>query len=324
MALNLTQLQAATNDYWEKRSVDIFFKENVLLYKLMGSGQMELHLVKGSEMVDGGKMIRVFIEHARANTGSYGNTTNIPTSKRDIIQAARFRWAGYFASNTIDLDEQVQNVGKAQMLDLVMAKMANIETSIRDEQGDDIYNASSDTPAYDFLGLGDLFNTSTSTEYGTIAEDDLPLWAANVITTSEAINYKVMQKIWREPSIGTSRSKKPNLAITTEALKDGYERTLQTQQRFSDQKLVEAGFENVLHKGAPVVADDKQTDGTLDALNTRYLSIKTHPKWNYTVPVWEKDRETPDTLVANTRWIGQLVCRHRKAQVRHTNLTEPN
>ena len=175
-----------------------------------------------------------------------------------------------------------------------------------------------------FLGLGNLFSTVTATAYGEIAENDMAQWKANAITTSEAISFKVMQAIWRTPAIGVAASKKPNLAITTETLKDGYERTLQTQQRFSDQDLVRAGFDNILHKRAPVVADDNQTAGYLDALNLNYLKIMTHQDYNFTEPKWEYDKEQPDAKTANTRWIGQLVCTNRKAHCRHTGLTEPN
>jgi len=322
MALELTQVQAVTNDYWDKKLYDIFFTENVLLYMLMAGGKAAENIVKASELVDGGQMIRVFLEYGKGHTGAYGNTTKIPQSKVDIVNAARFRWAGYYASNAIDLDEQIQNSGGAQMIDLVYTKMKNIEKSLRDQMGSSIYSSASTD--YDFLGLGNLFNTTGSTAYGTIAEDDMAQWAANVITTSRPISFKVMQEIFRTPAIGMSRKKKPNLCITTEALKDGYERTLQTQQRFSDQRLVEAGFDNILHKGAPVVADDNQTSGYLDALNTDYLKIKTHKDFNFTTPKWEYDKEQPDIFVANTRWIGQLICSNRKAHVRHTNLSEPN
>ncbi|KJR44085.1 hypothetical protein MCHI_000015 [Candidatus Magnetoovum chiemensis] len=44
-------------------------------------------------------------------------------------------------------------------------------------------------------GLGDLFNTNTSTEYGAIAEASIPQWKANVITDAEDISFTVMQKI---------------------------------------------------------------------------------------------------------------------------------
>lgn len=321
MALTLSQIQAATNDYCSKRLTDIYFTENILLYRLMGNGAMDLNLVKGNDLADGGEKIREILEYGKGNSATYGASTTISTTKSTIINAARFPWAGYYASDVVDLDDQVQNNGDAAMISIVMAKLKNIEKTIRDTMGAEIYDARTTTQ---FNGLADLFNTTTSTAYGEIAEDDMAAWAANVITTSEAISYKVMQKIWRTAAVGQTKSKKPNLAITTETLKDGYERVLQVQQRFSDQKLVEAGFDNVLFKGAPVVADDNQTAGYLDALNLEHLSIKTHSEYNFTKPVWvETDPTTPDKLVANTRWVGNLVCNNRKAHCRHTGLTEP-
>lgn len=321
MTLELDQLQAATNDYWKNKTTDIFFTENIMFWRLMGNGGMEMNLVKGSDLVDGGKMIREFLEVGKSNGGSYGNKTKIDASKRDIINAALFGWSGEYASNGIDLDEQVQNTGKAAMVDLVMAKMGNIEKTIRENLGKKIYQARGSDP-HAIIGLGDLFNTDTSVPYGNIAEDDMAQWKANVITTAEAMSFKVMQAIWRMASVGQTKAKKPNLAVTTEVLKDSYERTIQIQQRFSDKKLVEAGFDNILHKGAPVVSDDNQAEGTLDAVNLEFLKIKTHSKYNFTTPIWEKDRLEPDSLVANTRFIGQLTCSNRAAHCRHTGLTE--
>ena len=325
MAFDLTQLAAVTNDYFRNQTTDIYFTENVLLYKLMGSGKMELHLISGKDLVDGGKKIREFLEYGRSHVGTYGNTSTIDTSKKDIIQAARFAWSGYVGSNTIDLDEQTQNDGKAAMVDLVYAKMQNIQKSIRDYMGAGIYTtrASSDA-SYGFSGLGDLFNATSSVAYGTIKEDDMALWAANVNTTSEAISYKVMQTLFRAASIGQSRDAKPDLIITTQVLKDGYTRTLQTQQRFQDSKMAEAGFQNILHDGVPMVYDDNQSSGIVDCLNTKFLKIKTHKSYNFTVPKWEADHREPDTLTANTRWRGALVCSHRGAHARGSGKTDPS
>lgn len=287
----------------------------------MGRGGMEMNIVKAGDLVDGGEKIRVILEYAEANSGSYGNTTKIPQNKTDILNAARFGWAGYYAANTIDLDEQVQNSGAEAYVKLILLKLRNIEKTIRNKMGSEIY---SEGTAPSFMGLGNLFLATTATAYGNIAEDDMARWQHNIITTSEAISFKVMQKTWRTPAIGVARSKKPNLGITTELLKDGYERTLQTQQRFQDTDLVKAGFDNIMHKLAAIVADDNQTAGYLDALNLNFLKIKTHGDYNFTRPVWEYDKEQPDAKTANTRWIGQLVCSNRKAHCRHTNLSEPN
>ena len=322
MTLEMSEIQAITDDYCDKKTTDIYALDNVLLYMLMSGGKFQDSLVSAGELVDGGEKIRVIVEYARANTGSYGNTTKIPQSKVDILNAARFEWAGAYAANAIDLDDQVQNTGDAALVDMVQAKISNIQKTIRDTMGGQVY-ATKVAGTKDILGLGNLFSASTSTAYGSIAEDDMAKWAHNLDATGGAISYKIMQAIRRTAKVGQSKDKKPNLYITTDTLKDGFERTLQANVRFRNEKMVDAGFDNVLFGGAPVVADDRQTSGYMDALNLSYLMLKTHSKYQFTKPEWEYSKDQPDTLVANTRWVGQLCTSHRAAHARYTGLTEP-
>ena len=41
---------------------------------------------------------------------------------------------------------------------------------------------------------------------------------------------------------------------------DGYERSLHPQQRYKEGTMVEAGWDNIMHKGAPIVADPYYSD----------------------------------------------------------------
>jgi len=192
---------------------------------------------------------------------------------------------------------------------------------------DQVIAAASDSDCIN--GLGDLFNTTSSTEYGSIAEDDISQWKANVITTSEAISFEVMQKIFRQPGFGHHKEVMPNFCVTTQALVDGYERSLHPQQRYAHEPTLEAGWANVSHKGAPIVGDPYYTDNSLttylDALNLRSLSLRSHKDYNFTTPEWvaKKEGGQPDTISANTRWRGNLFCNNRQMNVRHTGLTEP-
>ncbi len=327
MALSLTQLQAATEDLWNNTDpVDIKFTDNALLWMLMKQSaavQFDDYFVKASETVDGGKQIKVPLEYDEANSGSYGHNTVIPQSKVDIINAALFPWGGVYASNALGLDDQVQNAGAEAIVDLAYQYVQNVLKTAWKLMGADVFiRASGDDYGIKAL-YTDLFNTTTSTAYGGIAEDDMALWAANVDTSGAVISFATLQEIWRDPAIGQHRSKRPNLGITTEVLKDAYENGLQSQQRFSDQKMVEAGFDNVLHKGAPVVADDNCQSGYFYALNTNYLKLKAHRDYNFTTPKWIAKEESgqPDNIYCNTRWIGQLVCTHRKAHSLFTGIT---
>lgn len=321
----INELNATTDYYWlNTEAQDIINKASALLFKLMGLAIERVNWeIQPHEVVDGGKMVKVPLEYATSNSGGYGANTVINQSKKSILDAARFRWAGLYGSNTLNLDDLTQNTGDAAIIDLTKRYMMSIIKAARVKMAEDIMSSAADSTR--ILGLGDLFNTTTSTEYGSIDEDEMPDWKANVITTAEAISFEVMQKIFRQPNMGDFKEYKPNFCCTTETLRDGYERSLHPQQRYANASMVEAGWDNIVHKGAPICGDAYATTGYMYALNLNFLSLRSHKDYNFTTPKWVSKEVLgqPDVLTADTRWRGNLYCSNRKMQVLHTNLTEP-
>ena len=324
----INQLNAATDYYWlQTDPEDIVNKASALMFKLMKKAlKMDNWEVQPSEYVDGGLMVKVPLKYDVSHHGVYGKNTVINQSKKDIIDAARFGWAGAYGSNTLNLEDFTQNSGAEAIVNLAKKYLEDIKTAIRVDMAGQIIGSAALSALDDSMSsLYDLFNTTTSTEYGSIAEDDISSWKANVITTSEEICFEVMQKIFRTPGFGGYMGTRPNFCCTTELLVDGYERSLHPQQRYKEDDLVEAGWDNIIHKGAPIVADPYYLTGVLDALNLRFLSLRSHKDYNFTTPEWiaKKEAGQPDTMTANTRWRGNLYCSNRQMNVRHTNLTEP-
>lgn len=324
MAL-INQLNATTSYYWlNTEPQDILNKASALLWKLMGLAiAKDNWSVKPHEIVDGGLMVKVPLEYAASNSGAYGATTVINQSKVSIIDAARFRWAGVYGSNTLNLDDLTQNTGEEAIIALTKQYMQSIIKAARVKMAADVIAAAADTSSIN--GLGDLFNTSTSTEYGSITEASMADWSAGVITTAEEICFETLQKVFREPNMGDQKDMLPNFICTTAVLRDGYERSLHPQQRYADTKMVEAGWENITHKGAPIVADTGVTTGYLYALNLNFLSLRSHKDYNFTTPAWLNKAVLgqPDVITADTRWRGNLYCSNRKMHCLHANLTEP-
>ena len=320
----INQLNATTEYYWlQTEAEDIVNKASALLWKLMGNAVKRNNWeVKPHEIVDGGLMIKVPLEHAASNSGGYGATTVIDQSKVNIVDAARFPWKGAYGSNTLNLDDLTQNTGDAAIISLTKQYMSSIKKSIRTALAADVIAASTGDK---INGLGDLFTAATSTEYGSIAEDDLADWKTNHITTTEAISFEVMQKIFREPNMGEFAGTIPNFCVTTPTLRDGYERSLHPQQRYQEGNMVQAGWDNIMHKQAPIVGDPYVSSGVLFALNLNFLSLRAHKDYNFTTPIWVDKTVLgqPDIISANTRFRGNLVCSNRKMQVKHSNLTEP-
>ena len=329
MAL-INQLNATTTYFWLNiEPIDILNKASALLWKLMGNAiANDNWTVKPHEIVDGGLMVKVPLEYANSHSGGYGANTVINQSKKDIIDAARFGWAGIYGSNTLNLDDLTQNTGDEAIIALTKQYMKSIIKAARVQMAADVITFAADNTR--ILGLGDLFNMSTgvlgatSVEYGAIAESTMASWKAQVISTAEAISFEVLQKVFRTPDMGDAKEYLPNFIVTTPLLRDGYERSLHPQQRYTNTAMVEAGWENITHKGAPIVGDSVGT-GNLYALNLNFLSLRSHKDYNFTTPVWTAKTVLgqPDVITADTRWRGNLYCSNRKMHVLHTNLTEP-
>jgi len=326
----LNQLNATTEYYWlNTEPIDILNKASALLWKLMGNALVRDNWqVKPHETVDGGRMIKVPLEYQNSNSGGYGATTVINQSKKDLVDAARFGWAGIYGSNTLNLDDLTENTGSEAIIDLTKIYMQSIIKAARVQMATDILTYAADSTRIN--GFDDLFNMSTgalgatSVHYGSITEAQMANWKANVIETAEAISFEVLQKVFRTPDMGDFQGMLPDFIVTTPLLRDGYERSLHPQQRYTDTSMVSAGWQNITHKGAPIVGDAVAT-GRLYALNTNFLHLRSHKDYNFTTPVWMAKTVLgqPDVITADTRWRGNLFCSNRKMQVLHTALTEP-
>lgn len=312
MALSLTELQAVTDVYYaDKKATDIYFQGNILLYKLMG-GEM------GGNLVPGGKTIDVPLEYGEVPSQSFDAGTVFNTTKAEILNKAQFPWAAYQATVVYDLDDKRQNSGEAQIVDIIETKLRNAQKTIRKAMATALYTSAA-VLGKDMVGLGNLFDSAFA--YGGILEADMAAWATPTDANAEAISFAVMQKIRRLGAIDDDAEGKPNLYITTELLKDAFEASLHQNSRYSNSKLVEAGFDNILFGGVPVVNDNKVPSGYCYGLNLNFLDIKTHQDYNFPKPVWDHAVSTPETEVAYIKWSGNLVCKNRKAQALHTNLT---
>jgi hypothetical protein len=326
----LNQLNATTEYYWlNTEPIDILNKASALLWKLMGNALVRDNWqVKPHETVDGGRMIKVPLEYQNSNSGGYGATTVINQSKKDLVDAARFGWAGIYGSNTLNLDDLTENTGSEAIIDLTKIYMQSIIKAARVQMATDILTYAADSTRIN--GFDDLFNMSTgalgatSVHYGSITEAQMANWKTNVIETAEAISFEVLQKVFRTPDMGDFQGMLPDFIVTTPLLRDGYERSLHPQQRYTDTSMVSAGWQNITHKGAPIVGDAVAT-GRLYALNTNFLHLRSHKDYNFTTPVWMAKTVLgqPDVITADTRWRGNLFCSNRKMQVLHTALTEP-
>jgi hypothetical protein len=126
-----------------------------------------------------------------------------------------------------------------------------------------------------------------------------------------------MATAYNSVSVGNDH---PDLILTTQTLFEKYESLLQPQLRYTDTKTAEAGFQNLLFKGAPIMYDVHAPSETMFFINSKYLKLVGHSdKWfaqtDFVRP------ENQDARFALIMCYGNLVCSNRKKQGKLTNRT---
>lgn len=310
MALTTTELEALTRDYWDKGSWDQYFLGNILMYRL---------LKKGNKYT-GGKKIRTILDYGEPHGGDFNAQSTFDTNKYEEHTAAFYTPAYYYEPVTYDIDDIVQNTGPEQEVDVVNAKLTKAQKKIRSKMADDLYGSSSyGASGRKILGLPAM--CSTTSTYGEIAVADMSEWAAGAVTsTTEPISFGVMRTLRTACTVGDGPEDEATIFVTTRTIMDAVKGMTLPMQRFENVELAQVGFKNIIFEGTPVVADYKCTSGYLYNLNENYLDFKSHVDFFFKRQPWMRPTDKP-LWSCQLFWVGQLVCKRRKAQGSHYNLT---
>lgn len=112
----------------------------------------------------------------------------------------------------------------------------------------------------------------------------------------------------------TKDNDQPDLIVTTQAIYDAYETSLQANKRFAgDDAIANAGFDSLRFKGATVVVDSHCPAGHMYFLNTNYLDFKVHQDRNFQFEDFRR-LEASDNMQSRLFWMGQLTCSNPSMQ----------
>jgi len=336
--INFDQLSHITRKHYIPQLVDNIFKSNVVTYRLLAK----------SQPVSGGYKVVQPVEYAKsvgndnsstAHNGWYKGQDAMAYGASDIIKSAEYDWSQAYGTVTISAREENINSGPEAVLDLLQAKLNNIGRVMRDDFAKAIYSdnepgattptVSANAPVglqhvvKSSRNLGGIDSSSNSWWNGGFAKDisdfggsdGTPATFANIKdSTNGAYIQTIFRNAYKDLSIGADT---PSMIVCSQVVFDAYESTLTDQKRFgaSSQTLADAGFQNLLYRGIPVVVDqalDLFAPGdTTDAnqrvyfLNEKYMGYKHHSKRNFTFDGYEKPVDR-DIRVGKILWMGAL------------------
>lgn len=260
-------LLATTLKHYVKRLEDQIFTSQVLLWILRSAGRVV--------NIEGGEKIVQPLMYAKAqNKGSYAGNDTFTTLGNTGLSAAEFPWKQYYGLISIEGIELAKNKGPAALLRLLETRLKQIEMTISEEMEAMLFGDGSGNAGKDFHGLAAIIDASNPSwgNLGGIDRSANAYWQATETAVGGALTLALMSTAYNDVSNGKDQ---PTNILTTQTLYEKYESLLQTNLRHEQTEMGDAGFQNLMFKGAPMAFSDNVTSGEVLFMNIKYLELNT-------------------------------------------------
>ena len=308
---NFDALLSTTLANYRDKLTDNVFSARPLTYWLSDKGRIRTES-------GGTKIVEQLIYGQNDTVKSYSGYETLSLTPQEGISAAEYDWKQYGASIAISGIEEAKNNGEHAIIDLLEAKIMQAEESLREGFNQMFFSDGTGNSGKNWNGLGNLIESgNTVGGINSASGQGNDWWRSYEENTAGALTLAQMATAYNSTSVGNDH---PDLILTTQTLFEKYESLLQPQLRYTDTKTAEAGFQNLLFKGAPIMYDVHAPAGTMFFINSKYLKLVGHTdKWfaqtDFVRP------ENQDARFALIMCYGNLVCSNRAKQGKLTAKT---
>lgn len=298
---------------------DLQYKKTPWLYWLETT---QRHTVQGGRWI--GRQVRL-----RKNTaaGSFGRGATFDQVDLNAVTTAKYDWKNVGIPLTRYWDDEQQNSGKFEMINIVKENIDNTTRALREEVQKELVAAS--PGATDLYSLPYFVSETGST--GTVAginranetdwrnqykDVDTGTTSDSTIspTTELGSFYSVGLTIMRNMAIVANQWGSIDYIIAGATAYSLYDDVALEQKRINDRRMGDAEFMNIGWMGIPLVLDTYLTADNMYMLDSSSWEWVTAPGAYMT---WTNWKEIPDSLdrVAQCVTRAQLVLTDPKAQV---------
>lgn len=314
MELNYDALSALTQKKYIPKLIDNFFKSNPLLVYLRERQQTYPGGYKIVEPLIYGDLNGIK-SYALYDTISYD--TNIP------ISAAEFKPKNIVAPIIISKDEELQNAGETQVLQMLKSKIKIAEETLKSKVTHQLYSDGTGNLGKDIDGLAAAI--ADSGIYGGISRDDHPWWRAKTLSNSDIpgtpapLDTKKMLRAFLSVSDGNDQ---PDLILCGIATWAEYHNLMKEKIQITTtvgKKMAGYGFSTLEFMGKPIVADPNCPEGIMYFLNSKYLKWRVHKQANFATTKFRPD----DTRLAKKQEIlltGNLTLNNSRRFIKLTDI----
>lgn len=306
MALPYDQMNAITMKYYIPKLIDNIMNSNSMLVRIKGKPDMY-------KKYDGGMSIMQPILYAKgAHGGWFTGAETLDMTDTAQMTSAEWTMKQLHEPLVITRTDELNNSGKAKVLSLIESKMKAAEMTMMDNLGSGLFNAG--TAAKQIVGLRSAISSSRT--YAGIDSSTYSWWDAQ-ISTAAALTYARVRGMVGDATVDTN---KPTVHYTTQDQYDVFSALFQPQQRFTDEKMLDAGFVNIKFEGAPVIVDSHVPSGYWFGVNEKFIQLYVHKDEDFRFEPWSKESNQA-VKYAHIYWAGALVCTNPRMQFVFTSLT---
>lgn len=321
---NFDALITTTLDKYANKLVDNIFNDRPFLRWLMEKKRLRLE--------DGGRRIIEPLIYGKGQAVSYGEWDPIQVTPQEGISAAEYPWKSVAAPIVISGQEEAQNSGTSQIINLLRAKVMQAEETLKDSLNAMAYGDGTGNSGKDILGLGALVaSTEGPATVGNIVVADNTWWRSQVydkaLGSSASSLRAYLTTAYNAASKGNDT---PDLLLSDFDVFELYESQLLPNVRYTDVESANAGFTNLTFKGATYFPDADAPAKTVFGLNSKYIGIVGDKKrWFKMTPFTSGLASTPTTgsvaamIDGRFSWITSylnLVCSNRARQFKVYNI----
>ena len=286
---------------------DVVSNNNALLKRLQEKGH--------SRNISGGSKIVEELEYGQGDMTWYSGYDTIEYTPKQLFTAAEYSLKLCAVPVAISGEDMLKNSGHFQMMDLFEKRIENAVKTTSNKMAEAVYGDGTSAGGKAIGGLKLLIADAPETgvvggiDRSTVGNE---FWRNKSTTVANPLTADTirpaMDKMYMSLNRGTD---KPDLIVTGNDLYALFEQSLTAQQRFTDSKLAEAGFETLRFKGADVVCVAGQggccPEDKMYFLNTNYLYLRSHQDRNMKVIGGERMSVNQDAIYKIIGWAGNMT-----------------
>jgi len=313
-APNISELVATTIEYYARGGE---FADNVsdniaLLWRLNKKGNVKLF--------PGGTKIRENLMYAENGaSGFYAGYELLSVEEQEVLTGADFDLKQYYCNVVVSGEEMLKNSGSKETIqNLVESRISVAEKTARNDINASLFSDGTGSSGKEIGGLQLLVaDTPTSGTVGGINRATWTFWrnktfdfSDNSLTPGADTIQRAMNNLWINTVRGTD---KPDFIVGDGVYYEYYLRSLQANQRFTNDEMAQAGFVNLKFMTADVTFDESCPASHMYFLNTDYLHYRPHRDRNF---VLDKKRVpvNQDASVHPMFWAGNLTLSNASLQ----------